>query len=162
MGMSFPATETATSDLAKIIEGMGMTHVEVRKEARISAEVLREAIAGAVPDRNIQLKLEAVLDQPIWSTEGQFYQRRKVRQFFGCEPLLLNTDQILARVRQLGVNVERGSKANLIAAIAEKVQGTKVLLNDGRLWRCRSCKHVFQAAAEYCPRCFKLSVCRVA
>jgi rubrerythrin len=160
-------------DLAKIIEGMDMTLSEVIREARMSAEALNQAIAGAIPDRKIQLKLEAVLDQPIWSTPDQFKERRNLRNFLGCEPLLLNTAELLTRARQIGMadvpSKARASKDKLITAIAELVQGMaggKALdpvWMTGRLWRCRACGLIFEPKEQpdCCPDCFKFRIARV-
>src|SRR5581483_1019741 len=154
-------------DLAKIIAAMDMTLSEVMVEARISSEALQQAISGKPPDRKIQLKLEAVLDQAIWATPEQFKERRNLRKFVGAEPLILTTEQLLGRARVLGVGaISKGcaSKDKLIMAIADLVKTITLdgepVLAHGRLLRCRACAEIFQTQTPAnCPFCGSLRIC---
>lgn len=163
-------------NLAKIIEDMQMPPSQVALESRMSPEALHQAIGGATPDRNHQLKLEAVLDQAIWSTPEEFNERRNLRKFLGCEPLILTTeqlkrkyDQLVARARKLGLFFRKSlaNKEQLLASITEIVreisQGEPLDPKDRRLLRCLSCGWLFEANSrpEFCPGCGSLRFCGV-
>ncbi len=157
-------------DLAKIIEEMEMTRSQVAREARTSGEELQRAIDGEVPDLKIQLKLEAVLDRPLWSTPEQFLERRKLRRFVGAEPHILTTKQLVARARQLGVDtgsLGQATKDALIDGLVKLVNslGDNLDLNcGGRLLCCRKCGLTFEArnrSEDFCPGCCSFQICNV-
>jgi hypothetical protein len=154
-------------NLSDLLTALELTPAELAGEACLSVATVNNILAGQAPGQEAKHKIEAALNQPIWSTPQEFSARKYLRDLLGKDPAFLTIKVIRERARARGLRVTStmfSDKESLIKTIlkasAEQAAFWQELERDAprfkaeaeadlrifrtaTKWRCHHCGHVF-------------------